>query len=207
MTPRTSEEYPDITEIETISGLLYDYVNPRPEMIDWDDVFQTLSQINRFGGHTSRPYSVGEHALLVADLVAAAGGTSEQVLAALHHDSHEVYFGDWPSPLKRILKARAPGLWEELIEPCDSVIRLKLGLPANAFDDKIIKVADTTAMRIEAADLKSSKGLTEHWGWTDLPAQIAYFQVSQLTPAPTLIEERLRERHYALTDGTLALAA
>ena len=204
----TSADYPDITEIETVSGLLYDFVDPTPAMIDWDDVFTGLSQINRFGGHTSpRPYSVGEHVLLVKDLVAAAGGTVEQQLAALHHDSHEVYLGDLPSPLKRLIKRLAPGVWEALVEMCDGCLREKLGLPSGAFEDPLIKRCDTKALRIEAADLKASRGLSEHWGFDCIPAEIAYFQVSQIAPAPGLIRDRLRQAHEQLTGQPTALAA
>lgn len=196
-----------MSQLETYSGLMYDYKDPKPEQIDWDEVFHVLSGIARFAGHTARPYSVGEHVLLVADLVAAAGGTQEQVLAGLHHDTHEVYFGDIPSPLKHEIKERAPGLWESLTEPCDSVIRSKLGLQPGAFADKIVKKADTTALRLEAYDLKASRGLTPYWGWDQAPAEIAYFQIAQIMPSQDLIKARLRERHDALTTGALALAA
>lgn len=61
----------------------------------------SLSMINRYTGHTSRPYSVAEHSLLVYWLAVAAGADTTLQLAALMHDAHECITGDCTSPVKR----------------------------------------------------------------------------------------------------------
>ncbi|MES2888672.1 MAG: hypothetical protein V4739_11745 [Pseudomonadota bacterium] len=64
------------------------------------EIAHALSQINRFTGHCTRPYSVAEHSLLVSDLAERAGATPIVQLAALMHDAHEAYTGDVSSPVK-----------------------------------------------------------------------------------------------------------
>lgn len=84
--------------IQTESGLAFDFENPRPEMIDMEDVATALSYMPRFNGHTRSHYSVAEHSLLVSRLV-----PEPDALWGLLHDAHEAYTGDIVSPLKRIL--------------------------------------------------------------------------------------------------------
>lgn len=60
-----------------------------------DDIAHALSQINRFTGHTSKPYSVAEHSCRVSDLLPDGFR-----LAGLLHDAAEAYLGDMASPLK-----------------------------------------------------------------------------------------------------------
>lgn len=64
------------------------------------EIAHSLAQINRFTGHASRPYSVAEHSLLVADLALGAGASASVQLAALLHDAHEAYAGDVSTPVK-----------------------------------------------------------------------------------------------------------
>lgn len=65
-----------------------------------EDIAHALALINRFTGHTERPYSVAEHSLLVADIAAAHGASPSAQLAALLHDAHEAYTSDVSSPAK-----------------------------------------------------------------------------------------------------------
>lgn len=71
-----------------------------PSQVDIMDIAHALSLINRFTGHTIRPYSVAEHSLLVADICAMEGQSPITQLAALLHDAHEAYTGDMSSPVK-----------------------------------------------------------------------------------------------------------
>lgn len=68
-----------------------------------DEIAHSLALINRFTGHTTRPYSVAEHSLLVADLAAADGASAIVQLAALMHDAHEAFAGDVASPVKWVV--------------------------------------------------------------------------------------------------------
>jgi hypothetical protein len=62
------------------------------------DVATALSHINRFTGHTIRPYSVAAHSLTM--MQNAPRGLQYE---ALMHDAHEAVLGDISTPLKRML--------------------------------------------------------------------------------------------------------
>lgn len=66
-----------------------------PEKYDVRYVAGVLAKLNRFAGHTKRPYSVAQHALLCSYL-AQPGFEFE----ALHHDDEEAFGGDIISPMK-----------------------------------------------------------------------------------------------------------
>ena len=63
---------------------------------DWGRIARSLSRINRWNGNTTRPYSVAEHSIRVASLVAP-----RLRLAALLHDAAETFIGDWPYPIRQ----------------------------------------------------------------------------------------------------------
>ena len=82
----------------TVSGKRIDLLDPDPNQICIEDIAHALSRIPRFGGHLEREWSIGDHSLLVADLVA-----KPYKLQALLHDATEAYICDIPSPLKQLL--------------------------------------------------------------------------------------------------------
>lgn len=81
--------------IRTFSGIYIDPLNPKPELINIEDIAHALSMQCRFGGHLPRFYSVAQHSVMVADLV-----DPENKLAALLHDASEAYLLDIPRPVK-----------------------------------------------------------------------------------------------------------
>lgn len=86
--------------IHTFSGIAFDLLNPKPEMILLEDIIHSLSLINRFNGAAIFPYSVAQHSLYVASLL-----PPELKLHGLLHDAPEAYAGDMVSPLKKIMPA------------------------------------------------------------------------------------------------------
>jgi len=161
--------------IETHTGGFYDFAFPLPEQIELEDIAYALSKVCRFGGHCARFYSVAEHAVNVRRLV-REHGRPDLGLAALHHDSHEAYIGDIPSPLKRSLGVAV----EEVALAADMAIARWLGFEVGDLHEQDIKAADILALRHEAAALKPSKGAGEHWGY-DFPAHRPDF-INCLTP-------------------------
>lgn len=89
-----------MTQILTFLGKTIDLRAPDAQQIDPRDIAHALGQICRFGGHTSKFYSVAQHSCIVADLV-----PEEHKLAALLHDATEAYCGDVVQPLKQVLPA------------------------------------------------------------------------------------------------------
>ena len=83
-------------------------------------------------------------------------------LAGLHHDSHEAYVGDIPTPLKRVLGEPL----RLMVEQIDAAIATALGLDMTAFEHEAIHKADAEALRMEAYQLKASQGDHPDWGFT-----------------------------------------
>lgn len=93
-----------MTWMQTASGKEFDFLVPRADMIDIDDIAVHLSRICRFNGASSRFYSVAEHSLHVSNYAERELGlTPIGQLAALLHDAHEAYCGDVSSPVKQVL--------------------------------------------------------------------------------------------------------
>lgn len=88
-------------EILTYTGLRFDVMNPRADLINIQDIAHSLSMICRYNGHVRSFYSVAEHSIHVANWLSQGGESPEVQLAGLMHDSSEAYVGDMVSPLKR----------------------------------------------------------------------------------------------------------
>lgn len=136
----------------THKGIEFDYINPTKEMIDVDDIIHSLININRFIGHSSRAYSVGEHTFYCFMMAQMLGYTTREKLLVLIHDFTEAYVGDCPTPLKKLLPEFA--LIEEKVE---NAICERFGIePPTEEEFKKIKAIDMTMLVVEMRDL------TEH---------------------------------------------
>ena len=81
--------------MQTFTGRAYHHARPQLRSIHLNDIAHALGMICRFGGHTSRFYSVAEHSVLVSQCV-----PKEHAFVALMHDATEAYVGDMARPLK-----------------------------------------------------------------------------------------------------------
>jgi hypothetical protein len=134
--------------------------DPTPESISVDDIAGALSRICRFGGHTREFYSVAQHSVLVANMIAYFDRSDLQIVA-LHHDSHEAYLGDMPTPLKKRLRDMGQyGGYENLRQTLDITIGKAFGipLPISAEDEEILFKADRAAFQMEARLLLPKNG-------------------------------------------------
>lgn len=80
-------------------------VNPlalEPTDLDIRDIAHNLSLICRYTGAFPFHYSVAQHSLLVASMMAKDGHKPKAVLAGLLHDAAEYVFGDVNFHLKRL---------------------------------------------------------------------------------------------------------
>jgi 5'-deoxynucleotidase YfbR-like HD superfamily hydrolase len=145
--------------IDTASGVRLDLDDPRPENIKIEYVAGGLSKVCRFAAQARKYYSVAQHAVLVRQLVVDAG-YPELALAALHHDSHEAYLCDIPSPLKRKITADTD-IFDEACNMLDRVIAEAFGFEwpeQGSPEQRLIKSADDRALLMEAACLLPDKG-------------------------------------------------
>lgn len=129
-------------------------MDPRPDEIHIEDIAHSLSMLNRFNGHASRPYSVAEHSVRVARLV-----PPPQRLAALLHDASEAYLADVPRPVKPYL----PG-YKEAEHAVERAIAERFGLDYPWHPE--IKRADNIMLATEARELM---GDTAEWGLEESP--------------------------------------
>lgn len=86
--------------ITTYTGKSFNFIDPKPEQIDIEDIAQALSMQCRFNGHVKRFYSVAEHCCIMHDYAFNNKGNMSLALDALMHDASEAYICDIPRPVK-----------------------------------------------------------------------------------------------------------
>jgi len=149
------------TEIELVSGSYLDLLDPDPKLMTAQVIGWHLSQQNRYAGACRRPYSVAEHAMLVARRLETTGEEAEVVMAGLHHDDAEAFLGDLTRPLKAQLLRYC-----EIEDLMMAVIWHGLGLARiSETEAMVVKDADNWALAAEAWYLMPSRG--EGWYQTD----------------------------------------
>lgn len=141
------------------------------------EISHALATINRFTGHATRPYSVAEHSLLVADLMRAAGQPVSAQLAGLMHDAHEAFVGDISSPVKWELGTP----WQQLERPHAYQVRKQFGLlTAFAAHRDAVDRFDLVALATERRDLTVFRpGINSPWLIIDTPGR-------EVSPADSL---------------------
>ncbi|QIW89863.1 putative 5'-nucleotidase [Bacillus phage Izhevsk] len=133
----------------TYTGKAFDYNNITKESICVDDIAHSLAHINRFVGHSSRPYSVGEHVLWCLYMAKELGYSTRLQLLTLIHDFEEAYTGDCPTPLKVLLPE-----FSVIAKKVENAIYEHIGIePPTAEEKYLIKRIDLTMLAIEMRDL------------------------------------------------------
>lgn len=147
--------------IRTWSGLDFNLVNPRPEMVEIRDIAVALSRIPRFNGATSLPYYVAQHSVLVAKIAGRLGATPEEQFIALLHDAHEAYVGDITRPVRVALNDAADYLGQRITR-IDRAIFERFNLRFNGLPE-VVRRADDIAFATEWRDLMPGRyaGLAE----------------------------------------------
>ena len=124
----------------TRTGVAFDVLDPRPEMVNIFDIAHALARVNRFGGHSSVAYSVAQHSVYVSHDVPAP-----LAKAALLHDAAEAYLGDVMTPVKQLLPD-----YQALYAQVEHAVELRFGVE---FGHPLIKQADLLALGAERRDL------------------------------------------------------
>lgn len=96
------DKYYWVGSIETASGKSVDLVNFTPDMVDLEDIAQSLSLICRYNGHLPGFYSVAEHSVRVSWWLRQNQRSIQEQLSGLLHDAAEAYVGDMVRPIKRM---------------------------------------------------------------------------------------------------------
>ena len=139
-----------MTGYYTVSGRYVEPLDLHPDSVDVDDIAHSLACQCRFNGHTRAFYSVAEHSIRVARLLAP-----DPVLElwGLMHDASEAYLCDLPRPLKH-----ASGDFGDLYRDAETKATVAI---AEALDLPLLKTrglrdikkADLTLLATEKRDL------------------------------------------------------
>ena len=148
------------SKIELSSGVYLDFDNPSESNITIDDIAHGLSHTCRFAGQAKTYFTVSQHSMLVESIVAEAGGSLEERMIALFHDSPEAFMGDCPTPLKDLLP-----FYRKMEETIASAIGEKFGVELVKLPG-IVKDADTRALHIEAKSLMVNADWAPHIRFT-----------------------------------------
>lgn len=139
----------------TYSGIKYYLTDPHPDDVKIEDIAHALSNVCRFGGHTSVHYSVAQHSILCRRM--AQQMEPENYILQLHlllHDASEAYIGDVVRPLK----VSQPDYLE--LERRTMIViyeALNLSFPYD-YEMKTIKHIDNAVLLAEARDLIAGGG-------------------------------------------------
>ena len=139
---------------------------------DIEVIAHALCNNVRFNGHIKYPWSVGQHSMLVMDIVdTLAEARDTDLLEALLHDATEAYMSDIPAPFKRLLPD-----WKCYDAKLDAALRCHFQLPEEK--SPVVAKADWLALFIEAQLLLPS-GCAQHFedpfGYRDEAFHLANF--------------------------------
>jgi 5'-deoxynucleotidase YfbR-like HD superfamily hydrolase len=133
--------------IHTYTGRKFWPLNPRVEDIHIQDIAGALSKINRFGGHSIRAYSVGQHCILGSYEVERLTKDPVIALAFLLHDASEAYLGDVVRPVKHLPEF---AFYREAEAKMNKVIEEKFNV---SLDQAIVHEIDNLMLLTEFRDL------------------------------------------------------
>lgn len=149
---------PGFATVETFTGRYIDLAHPDPALIVLEDLAHHLATCNRYAGACLRPYSVGEHVLLVSRRLEDLGEPWRVVLWGLHHDDAEFIMHDVTRPFKEIVGP----LYRPAEAKMMNAIANALDLPDLTPEQvQAIHYADNWALAKEAHVLMRSRGV----GW------------------------------------------
>lgn len=95
-------------EIMLYSGEYFNFLEPEKSKITIEDIATALSKINRYTGHTSKPFSVAEHCVRGSIEIETEHNHNRFLanilgLEFLLHDAAEAVLNDISTPLKQLL--------------------------------------------------------------------------------------------------------
>ncbi|MFQ3543677.1 hypothetical protein Q7A53_06295 [Halobacillus rhizosphaerae] len=177
--------------LATFSGRKFDYFDIKKESIHIDDIFRALPRLNRFVGHSSRAYSVGEHSINCVFMAEALGYSPREQFLVFMHDFVEVYMCDCPSPLKNLLPD-----FVKIEEQVEAVIYEYFNIEPPTQEEKAkIKKVDWTMLVIEMRDLT----MHEHESFINDNTHVEILEKSKITqPQQMVSEEEIRDQLYAV---------
>jgi 5'-deoxynucleotidase YfbR-like HD superfamily hydrolase len=133
-------------EFKVKSGLTFNFLSPKPEMITIEDIATGLANQSHFGGQTPKYFSIAQHCVLCLEIF----GCKKQIqypeiaMALLLHDAAEAYIGDIKKPIKILLP-----YFNDIEERILTQIAVKFDIDKRLFNSNIIKYHDLKAQKKE----------------------------------------------------------
>ena len=150
---------------------------------DVEEIAHATAMQCRYTGHTREFYSVAEHGVLVANILAWECEPRGTEFEGLMHDAHEAYVSDIASPWKVLIPD-----YRKMEKKLEAAMRAHFLLPEKI--SPAVMRADWLALFIEAEQLLAP-GITKDWlepepGMKDYAAELrhrsARFMVQSLEP-------------------------
>jgi len=179
----------------TYTGRKFDYNNITKDSVDVQDIAHSLSHLNRFVGHSSRPYSVGEHTLHCYNMAKNLNYPTRLQLLTLIHDFEEAYTGDCPTPLKVLLPE-----FKTIAKKVENAIYEHIGIEPPTEEEKyLIKRIDLTMLAFEMRDLT----LHEYAEFIDEHTHMEFlydrnFALKNIDVPPRAIATNIKSSYYTL---------
>jgi 5'-deoxynucleotidase YfbR-like HD superfamily hydrolase len=148
--------------ITTFTGRTIDPTNFKKEDIDLRDIAISMSRQNRYMGHTSNEWSVGQHSILCGMLAAHFNFSEDTQRAVVLHDIHETWLQDVSSPIS---KAFMTLKYSEAKNKIDHVVYAFFGAYdsfVNLDTQKIIHRIDRLAYLVEEVSLRAGFDYIEY---------------------------------------------
>lgn len=134
-----------------------------------EEIAHALALINRFTGHTSRPYSVAEHSLLVLHIARTEGASPVAQMAALMHDAHEAFVGDVSTPVKWAVGEAWNAFEHQHAATLHNTFKVRSAMVSHRAS---LRRWDLTALATERRDLTAyNPGDSAPWAILDTPGQ------------------------------------
>lgn len=162
--------------IQTYSGVRFDILDPKPDMINIDDLAHHLANQCRFTGATRHHYSVAQHSYYCSFLTPL-----KFAFEALMHDASEAYLCDMSRPVKHCTKLGE--VYRELEERIQNAVQAKFGIAPGMSAE--VKIADNLMLFAEKAQLMQS-------GWWTSKGEAANIKIEKWSPERAEIEWRVR---------------
>lgn len=179
----------------TYTGKQFWLTDPHPDDVAIEDIAHALGMVCRFGGHSKSFYSVAQHSVHVAELLAELFPADFALqLHGLLHDATEAYLGDVVRPLKICMPD-----YRAYERRMAEVIYRGLGLSfPTAFEHNAIKAADDCMLMGERRDLIAHRNIPwmvnaipPDWHitpWSSFEAEQTFLQAYQTLSAKLCTE-------------------
>ena len=127
--------------IKTLTGKTIDITNLQPIDIDTVDIAQSLSQIRRYNGHTTYPWTVGQHIIFCSMIADLLGAKENDIRACFLHDVEEYLVQDLIYPIKNSELVSSD--FKEISDKITSVVFKEFG--CEKYDKEFVEKVDQLA--------------------------------------------------------------